>query len=115
MATHHSKFTDTTCPNCCTYFDRLPFERDEDGYGCSVLPVTPCAAPTCGTLLCSCCDQFHCDGCGDTFCADHMISIPDGETPLRCCPACADEVEPLPAAIPPQSETRPARYKVEVA
>jgi len=84
--------------------------------GVAVLPVTPCA--DCGALLCACCDQFHCDGCGHTFCADHLVSVPDGtDRPLHCCRACADECEQyeLPAAIPAQRETRPARHEAEVA
>jgi hypothetical protein len=61
-------------------------------------------------MLCSCCDQFHCDGCGQLFCADHLVSVPDGtDRPLHCCPACAAECEvlALPPRIPPASETHP--------
>lgn len=108
-------FTDASCPTCETYFDRLPVEWDEDG-GYAFLPVRPCAS--CAALLCACCDQFHCDGCGMTFCADHLVSVEDGtETPLHCCVACAAECEQydLPMAIPPQSETRPVRTILEVA
>ena len=106
-----SKLTNTsaTCPTCDTDFDRLPVEYDEDG-GYAVLEVHFCAHLTCGTLLCPCCDQFHCDGCGNTFCADHLVSVPDGtDCPLHCCPICAEECEPmeLPLALGPASETRP--------
>jgi hypothetical protein len=105
QATH----TSGTCPTCNTDFDRLPVEYDEDG-GYAVLEVRSCAHSNCGKLLCTCCDQFHCDGCGLTFCADHLVSVADGtDQPLHCCPACADECEPmeLPITMPPASETRP--------
>jgi len=81
-------------------------EHDEDG-GYALLEVRPCAAATCGKMLCACCDQFHCDGCGQTFCADHLVSVLDGtDIPLHCCPICAIECEPLalPSRIPPRSE-----------
>ena len=88
-----TKFASATCSTCNTDFDRLPLERDEDG-GYAVLPVHACAQPTCSTLLCPCCPQFHCDGCGDTFCADHLVSVPDGtDRPLHCCSVCAEECE----------------------
>jgi len=61
-------FASASCPTCDTLFERLPVEYDEDG-GYAFLEVRPCAGPTCGKMLCSCCDQFHCDGCGQTFCA----------------------------------------------
>jgi hypothetical protein len=90
-----SRFTSATCRNCNTDFDRIPVEYDEDG-GYAVIPVKACAQPNCSVLLCPCCDQFHCDGCGDTFCADHLVSVPDGtDRPLHCCPACAEECEPM--------------------
>jgi len=64
--------------------------------------LRPCAG--CGKLLCACCDQFHCDGCGHRFCIDHLVSVPDGTPiPLHCCPECAAECEQLalPAPLPP--------------
>jgi hypothetical protein len=103
------KFTSACCRECKTDFDRLPVEYDEDE-GYAVLPVHPCANETCGKFLCPSCDQFHCDGCGETFCADHLVSIPDEPgRPLHCCTECAVDFLPieLSAAIPPQSETRP--------
>ena len=109
LKTMRPTFTSASCPNCNTLFERLPVEYDEDG-GCAFLEVHPCADPVCGNMLCSCCDQFHCDGCGKTFCADHLVSVPDGiGAPLHCCPPCAAECEPLelPAPIPPSSEMRP--------
>jgi hypothetical protein len=105
-------FTSASCPVCHTLFERLPVEYDEDG-GYAFLGVRPCADPVCGKLLCSCCDQFHCDGCGQTFCADHLVSVPDGtDRPLHCCPPCAADCEildlpELPAPIPPCPEVRP--------
>jgi len=109
-----TQFTSASCLNCDTLFERLPVEYDEDG-GYVFLEVHPCAL--CGTMLCACCDQFHCDGCGQTFCGDHLISVPNAtETPLHCCGPCAAECEPLvlPARIPPQSEVREPSY-LEVA
>ena len=103
MAT--KSFTSATCPECHTTFANLPVDYDEDGYGNAILEVRPCAG--CGQMLCACCDQFHCDGGGQTFCIDHLVSVPDGtETLLHCCGPCAAECEPieLPARIPPQSE-----------
>jgi hypothetical protein len=72
--------TAATCPACNTDYDRLPLDYDEDGIGYA------------------------------TFCADHLVSVADGtDQPLHCCPACADECEPmeLPITMPPASETRP--------
>ena len=103
------QFDSASCPTCDTLFERLPVEYDED-YGYAVLEVHPCADPACDKLLCACCDQFHCDGCGHTFCADHLVSIPDGtDRPLHCCPMCALECEPLelPDPIPARPELRP--------
>jgi hypothetical protein len=79
-----TRFASASCPTCLTLFDRLPVEYDEDGNGCAVLEVRPCADSICGKMLCACCDQFHCDGCGQTFCADHLVSVPDGtDRPLH--------------------------------
>jgi len=102
-------FTSASCPSCGTIFERLPVEYDEDG-GYAFLEVRPCADTICDKMLCSCCDHFHCDGCGQTFCADHLVSVPDGtERPLHCCTTCAAECEflSLPPRIPPASEARP--------
>lgn len=84
-------------------------DYDEDsGIGYAILEVHPCARPTCGKLLCGACGFFACDGCGLTFCADHLISVPDGtDRPLHCCPECALEDEGLPFPLPPASETLP--------
>lgn len=111
------KFTSASCPACEILFERLPVEYDEDG-GYAFLEVRPCADATCGKMLCACCDQFHCDGCGEAFCADHLISVPDGtDTPLHCCPPCAAECEQcnLPLPILPQFEKYPNMHVVEVA
>jgi hypothetical protein len=108
------QFTSASCPTCDTLFERLPVEYDEDG-GYAFLEMHPCAG--CGKMLCACCDQFHCDGCGQTFRADHLVSVPDGtDSHLHCCEACAAEYEPLelPARIPPQSEVL-ARPHLEAA
>jgi hypothetical protein len=95
MAQH---FTNATCPNCQTYFDRVPVEGDGvDFY--AALEITPCAE--CGALLCACCERFACDACGETFCTAHETLVDE----LRCCTACAEEVEaqPLPADEMPAS------------
>lgn len=108
--TNHS----ASCPTCDTLFESLSVEFDEDG-GYAVLEMHPCFEPGCGVLLCSCCDQFHCDGCGHTFCADHLVSVPDGtDSPLQCCPTCAAESEPLelPARIEVQMAPLPVRLEV---
>ena len=66
----------------------------------------PSPARNAASCSVSCCAQFHCDGCGDTFCADHLVSVPDGtDRPLHCCPSCAEECEPLPARTEPARET----------
>ena len=110
------KFTNAECPECRTSFDRLPVEYDEDCIGYAVLEVTPCADAICAKLLCPCCDRFACDGCGLTFCTDHMVRVDDGtDTPLRCCMACAAECEGIPAPIPPQPELVYTRTNLEVA
>src|SRR6266487_1015553 len=107
------QFDSASCPTCETSFDRLPVEFDHDG-GYVLIPMKSC--PECAKLLCPACDQFHCDGCGHTFCADHLVSVPDGtDRPLHCCQACALECELLPfvSPIPPQSERGlPARLEV---
>ena len=106
------QFTSASCPTCNTLVERLPVEYDEDG-GYAVLEVRPCADATCGKLLCACCDQFHCDGCGQTFCMDHLVSVADGtQAPLHCCPTCAAECESLarPAPIPPASAILPVSF-----
>lgn len=121
-------FETGSCTECNTSFDRLAVERDEDsGAGYLVLPVTPCADDNCGKFLCACCPQFHCDGCGHTFCADHMISVPDGtDRPLHICEPCeavmreydaAPLIAPhaLPAPMPVRPELRPAAIAWEVA
>src|SRR6185295_13034098 len=93
---------------CNTEFDRLPVAFDEEG-GYAVLEVHLCADSVCKKLLCGCCDQFHCDGCGGTFCADHLVSVPDGtDRPLHCCPPCADECDGLLKPFTPVRETRTA-------
>jgi hypothetical protein len=102
-------FTWAECPTCDTLFERLPVEYDEDG-GYAFLEVRPCADSACDKMLCACCPQFHCDGCGQTFCADHLVSVPDGtDRPLHCCPACAAEceVQQLTSPDPPNSPTYP--------
>ena len=38
------QFTSASCPNCNTYYDRVPVEYDEDG-SYAVLEVYPCADP----------------------------------------------------------------------
>ena len=111
-----TKFASASCPTCNTFFERLPIEYDDsDAY--AFLEVRPCADISCGKMLCACCDQFHCDGCGQTFCSDHLVSVPDGtDRSLHCCPTCALECEPgeLPARIPPGSEKR-SRIPAEAA
>ena len=96
MATH---FTTASCPTCETTFSRVPVCRDEDGTY-AALELKRCGA--CGALLCGCCEQFQCDGCAATFCAEHLESIPDGTlTPLRCCATCATEVEVIELPLAP--------------
>ena len=93
-----------TCPNCCTFFERIPVEYDEEG-GYVVLMVIPCTG--CGKLLCSACDWYKCDGCGDVFCADCLQLVDDGtDRALHCCKECVLEGEeaqqellPLPAMV----------------
>ena len=98
-------FTSATCIECNTTFDHVPLEFDGN-QGYAVLEVNPCAE--CGALLCACCSTFACDGCGATFCTSHLALVPDGtDSPLRCCTACAAEVQAHehPAPIPAQRET----------
>ena len=111
-------FTSATCATCNTDFDRIPVDYDEDGQGYVAIPVKQC--PTCAALLCPCCPTFSCDGCNQTFCTSHLVTVPDGKyKPLLCCAQCATEVEVLPLAKPVQPELRPclvaARSSVEVA
>jgi hypothetical protein len=77
---------DASCKTCNTLFENCAVERDEES-GYAVITASPCHS--CSKLLCASCDQFKCDGCEKLFCADHMISLPDGtETPLHVCDAC---------------------------
>jgi hypothetical protein len=93
------QFDSATCPKCQTYFDRLPVDGDEDGNYYVVFPVAACT--TCGVLLCPCCEQFTCE-CGQVHCSEHMVLVQDGTpNPLKCCPACASECEPLELPFPP--------------
>ena len=86
-----------SCSTCDTLFERLPVERDDDG-GYVLVPQKQC--PACGALLCPNCEQFACDGCNRTFCASHMLIIPDGtDSPLRCCAVCAVEALQLPLPV----------------
>jgi hypothetical protein len=105
----NSQFTSATCPTCDTPFERLPVEYDEDGSECAALEVRPCADSLCGKLLRFCCPHFRSDA---FFCADHLVSVPDGtDRPLHCCPTCAAEceIEALPPVIPPASVAFPVR------
>jgi hypothetical protein len=96
MASH---FTNATCPTCDTTFTRVPVHGDEDG-AYAALELKSCGE--CAVLLCPCCEQFQCDGCAQTFCLEHLVSIPDGTlTPLRCCTACAAEVEVIELPLAP--------------
>ena len=99
MATH---FTNATCPECNTYFSRVPVEGDGiDLY--AVLEIEICIE--CGTSLCQCCDRAKCASCNQTVCAEHLTLVDD----LKCCSECAFDIssqEPeLPARIQPQTET----------
>src|ERR1017187_7638791 len=108
-----TQFDSAPCPTCNTFFERLPVEYYEDG-GYVFLEVRPCADPICGKLLCACCDQFHCDGCGETFCADHLVSIPDGtDRPLHFCTACADASKPLCPSCDEHADMRPQESATE--
>jgi hypothetical protein len=87
MANTH---TSASCPTCDTTF-QVPVHGDEDG-AYAVLELTPCQE--CGSLLCPCCEQFACDGCGQTFCQEHLVSVQDGtQSPLHCCSLCEGECE----------------------
>jgi len=96
-------FDSATCPNCQTYFDRLPVDGDEDGNAWVAMESKPCA--TCGQMLCPCCPQAVCEH-GDTHCIEHMTLVQDGTpNPLKCCPVClaeiaAQELEPAAAICP---------------
>ncbi len=89
-----SRFTSASCPTCDTLFERLPVEYEEDG-GYAFLEVRPWADAVCGKMLCSCCDQFHCDGCGEPSVSitwsqyrmaptDRCIAAPPAQPNARC-------------------------------
>lgn len=83
-------FDSATCPNCQTFYDRLPVEGDEDGDSWLVLESKPCS--TCLVLLCPNCEQFVCEH-GDTHCASHLTLVADGTpNPLKCCPVCMEDI-----------------------
>jgi hypothetical protein len=87
------RFDSATCPNCQTYFDRLPVDGDEDGNYYIVLESTPCS--TCGQMLCPCCEQFTCEH-GEPHCIEHLAEV-DG---LKCCPVCLAEMAAADAGRP---------------
>src|SRR3954463_4272849 len=95
-------FDSATCPNCQTYFDRVPVDGDEDGCCCVVLESKPCA--TCGQMLCPCCEQFVCEH-GETHCIEHLTVLDaNANYPVKCCPLCLAEAqaqELVPAAMCP--------------
>lgn len=72
-----------SCRTCGASHD-VPVDGDEDGRYAS-LDTVQCGE--CGRRLCSCCEQFDCDGCGHTFCLDHKIAVYE----LDCCRQCAIE------------------------
>ena len=101
------------CQTCGTTLESLPIARDECG-AYAVIEDHPCAEPTCGNLLCSVCDQFHCDGCGQTFCIDHLVSVPDGtDRSLRLCTECDAESKPLCPACGEHADMRPMENSSE--
>lgn len=68
-------------------------DSDESG-AYAALEARPCADAECGKPLCAACARFACDGCGQVFCREHAVSVPDGtDRPLLCCAACAEECE----------------------
>ena len=93
-------FDSATCPNCQTFYDRLPVDGDEDGNCWLVLESKPCA--TCGQMLCPNCEQFVCEH-GETHCLTHLTMVADG-TPrgLLACPVCLEEIAESDASeLPP--------------
>ena len=60
-------FTATTIDTCSTCDTQFTLDKGTE------LPITTCANPNCPVLLCPCCPQFECDGCGQTFCLEHAI------------------------------------------
>jgi len=62
--------------------------------------------PECGAFLCAAgiCEHlsFRCE-CGERFCNEHAIAIPDGtERPLLLCPDCAADCDDAPFCELPQ-------------
>ena len=109
-----ARFTSTTCPHCETIFDRLPVEYDEDGTGTAILETQPCA--DCSKLLCPCCQRFARDGCGQAYCAEHLVLVPDGTPqPLKCCASCARECDILEMPAPRPQSAGSKRSTVGVA
>lgn len=87
--------TGTTCPNCQTYFAHVEIEYDGD-QGYAVLEVAPCQE--CGAMLCKCCSQFACDGCGHAFCSEHAHLSGNPARPDRFCTTC--ELEAVAGEVP---------------
>jgi hypothetical protein len=103
---------DATCTNCNTLYENLPLDGDEDGRCYVALEVTPCAI--CTAMLCRCCTAFACDACGDTFCVDHLVSVPDGtDRPLHLCTDCDAESKPLCPACGEHADMRPMETSTE--
>ena len=92
-----------TCPNCDTLFTHV--DRNEDGS--PYFETTRCTSPGCEVYLCQAgCEElsFACDSCNHRFCLAHLVLIPDGTPrPLKCCAACAGEVERI-APVPIRPE-----------
>ena len=75
------------CPTCQALFHGVEIHD-----GLAAIEARPCADADCGKPLCQNCSTFVCDGCAQTFCAEHAVTIPDStEKPLRVCAACAEE------------------------
>lgn len=61
-----SCFTPTTTEPCSTCDTDFTLDNGSE------LPTVKCD-PNCPVLLCPCCAQFQCGGCGQTFCMEHAI------------------------------------------
>ncbi len=97
--------TKVTCPSCNTSYT-LTDREDE-------IPTIQCASIGCPVLLCPCCPQFECAGCGQRHCMEHAIEEKEQQFPCTCirldvdvyddsdCWSCNSSIRPKPLKFCP--------------
>lgn len=71
------------CTNCQT----TEYLSADEARGDYDMEQVPCHDDDCAKMLCPSCDQFQCDACDNTFCAEHRVFY----SGLELCGACMRE------------------------